>query len=208
MVIRRATSLMFVGLLAACGPGKQDPPDTGTGSTDATSTATDPTSSGTHGSLSHSATSADPPTSSGAPPTTADPSLPDPTGTATSNTATTSTDTTLEPGTTDTTGPAGVMYGPCDDREPRCAPGLDCVVFEEVVPDVVGNYCAPPCGPPAQCPPSDGQAMCVLVLDGGSEPTHCAVLCDPTQPDFPCPPGTQCMPIPDQPQPIGVCLGP
>ncbi|MDC0666422.1 hypothetical protein [Nannocystis radixulma] len=207
MVLRRATRLMFVGLLAACGPGKQDPPDTGTGSTDGTSTATDPTSSG--GSLSHSATSADPPTSSGAPPTTADPSLPDPTGTATSNPATTGADTTLEPGTTDTTGPAGVMYGPCEDREPRCAPGLDCAVFEELVEDLVGNYCTPPCGPRTPCPPSSSGtvAQCGLILDGGTEPTHCLVLCDPTLPDPSCPAGTMCTPAQNRP-PVGICLGP
>ncbi|WAS98333.1 hypothetical protein [Nannocystis punicea] len=84
-------------------------------------------------------------------------------------------------------------------------------MFEDLGASIPGDYCAHTCdSSPDSCPPTGtpGLAMCIVVLDMGGDPTHCAVLCDPQLRDPGCPPETSCKDVPDLQPPVGVCTAP
>jgi hypothetical protein len=160
----------------------------GTGGDHGTS-GTDPTPGGTTGSSSGGQTTEDEPD------TTAPGTDPGYTETSTSGPDTGVTETGVtETGLTES--------GGCDaycrcDAAGGCPAGRDCASL----PEFVGTFCAPQCPPP---PDGTAQAVCALILDGGSDPTNCALICDDAGAgQSNCPTGMDCEDV-GQP-PIGVC---
>lgn len=89
----------------------------------------------------------------------------------------------------DTSGGTSSSYGD---------PAMGCLPNEvpAVVPGASGQICSPACGRAGECPPLDppGPAIpqCALVMDGGSEGTHCVLVCDLFAAGPQCPPGSTC----------------
>jgi hypothetical protein len=98
----------------------------------------------------------------------------------------------------------------CSFAAPDCPAGNVCTGIEGVG-STENGYCSPMCmNMNALCSggytgPAGGQPVCALSEAAGADPTLCAIVCqDGTQ----CPAGLDCIPVPDQPQPVSVCAPP
>jgi hypothetical protein len=161
------------------GPASTEP------ASDATATPTDETTA---------ETSSDPATSA-----------PEP-STGTSETSETGGEATtiLSTGVGSTTDADPGLYGPCVPEEPRCPFDQQCFM----VMGVDGEFCSPMCEAMA-CPDnqlSSAAPACALVEEGGREPVHCVLICDPLLAREQCPAGMSCKQVPDIP--VGICTAP
>lgn len=107
--------------------------------------------------------------------------------------------------TTDATGlPTGLEPDLYDPEE--CEAPSDILEVEQVP----GSFCSAPCVLDEDCPETNSNAdpACVIATMGDGIPNQCALLCYPEpDADDPCPDGSSCKPIPQQPN-LGVCTYP
>lgn len=113
-------------------------------------------------------------------------------------------------GPTDTGGGGDPVpeVGPWEDcAEANCADGIGCVGLDGL-PDAF--YCAPDCVDHSDCiapAGSDATALCAIVTDGGTEPSHCALLCSfDGEPQGDCPDHMVCTPMPGASPAFSLCV--
>ncbi|EGD76061.1 cathepsin [Salpingoeca rosetta] len=71
---------------------------------------------------------------------------------------------------------------------------------------ISGSFCSPSCSSTSPCPTNvppgtTAQPECVLETQGSSQPTNCALICNPEENDGGCPQNASCKPI----QGVGIC---
>lgn len=98
----------------------------------------------------------------------------------------------------------------CDFANPQCPTGNVCTGLQGVGSQTMG-YCSPMCmNMNSICStgytgPQGGMPVCALSEAQGAPPTLCAIICTM---NAQCPTGLQCIPVPNQPQPVSVCAPP